>query len=194
MGRLLIGRIVSALLIVGSLLLAITRAVLDVIDYSTVTEDVTIAQTRLDQFFIWLLSLPWGVPWGFALISTVSLIWVSWPRQVTAASQADDDKINPYAGDIPTFAELLLTVNEFRCKEIASSNIFDTAVSLVDGDKTKLEVLVVFDKWIVSRNAGITCNNRLDGYQTSILKITDRYLICRILNVGSPGVIRIECF
>jgi len=58
MGRLLIGRIVSALLIVGSLLLAITRAVLDVIDYSTVTEDVTIAQTRLDQFFIWLLS--WG--------------------------------------------------------------------------------------------------------------------------------------
>lgn len=202
MGRRAIGRVASTIITAGGWLLAGARAVLDLIGYSTVPEDVTVAQTRLDQALTWFLGLPWWLPWGFALISTLWLIWVSWPREQTSTINTalpqqpapNDYKIDPWVADgTPTFVELHLTVDEFRCKEVSSSNVFDTAVSLLGDDKTKLEILVVFDRWIVSRDAAITCDNRLEDYRTSIQKITDRYLMCQVLNVGSPAVIRIDC-
>ena len=201
MERRVFGRVASAIITAGGWLLAGARAVLDLIGYSTVPEDVTVAQTRFDQALTWFLGLPWWLTWGFALISTLWLIRVSWPRQHTAVDAVvpqqpnpDDEKIDPWvANGTPTFVELHLVMDEFRCKEVSSSNVYDATTSLIGDDKTRLEILVVFDRWIVSRNAVITCDNRLEGYKTSIQKITDRYLICRVLKVGSPAVIRIDC-
>ena len=148
------------------------------------------------------MGLPWWLPWGFALVSTLWLIWVSWPRERTSAINAalpqqpdpNEYKFDPWvASGTQTFVELHFVMDEFRCKEVSSSNIYDTATTLIGGNKTQLEIVVVFDRWIFSRDAAITCDNRLDGYRTSIQKITDRHLICEILNVGSPAVIRIDC-
>lgn len=185
----------------GGWLVAGFRAVLDLIGYATVPEDTQVATGVLRNFFLWLMSIPWVVPWGFALLSTSLLIWVSWPRQRTATNvivpqQPDPNefKIDPWVADgTPTFVELHLVVDEFRCVEVSSSNVFDAATSLIGDDKTQLEIVVVFDRWILSRDAAITCDNRLDGYKTTIQKITGRHLICQVLNVGSPAVIRIDC-
>lgn len=72
-------RIGSIVLVAGGWLLAILRFALDLVGWSTVPDDVNVAMSRVDQFLTWLLSLPWEVPWGFALLSTLWLIWVSWP-------------------------------------------------------------------------------------------------------------------
>jgi hypothetical protein len=79
--KLIIGRIVSILIMAGGWVLVGIRTILDLIGYSTVPEDIEVAQTRLDQILGWVLSLPWWAPWGFALISTLWLMYVSWPRQ-----------------------------------------------------------------------------------------------------------------
>ena len=156
---------------------------------------------KLPKWVAWLFSTPWWVPALLATLLTACMIWVSLPRQRTATNaiapqqpDPNDYKINPWvANGTQTFVEFHLAVDEFRCKTISCSNIFDTAVSLISDDKTKLEILVVFDRWIASRDAAITCDNRLEDYSTSIQKITDRYLMCQVLNVGSPAVIRIDC-
>ncbi len=72
----------------GGWLLAGARTVLDLIGYSTAPEDVEVARTRLDKFLEWLLSLPWWAPWGFALVATIWLMWVSWPRRTQPAATA----------------------------------------------------------------------------------------------------------
>ena len=200
--KLALGRIVSTLVTIGGWALVGVRTVLDLIGYSTVPEDAEVAQTRVDQFLGWLLGLPWWTVWGFVLITTLWLMWVSWPRKNSIATAtekaaepiAENAQYNPwYEGGGPTFVELHLAIDEFRCKEITSENVFDTAVSMLGDDPTKLEILVVFNKLIASRNAAITCDNRLENYWTSVLKMTDRYLICQVRNVGSPAVIRIDC-
>ncbi|MFC3322320.1 hypothetical protein [Mesorhizobium cantuariense] len=60
------------------------RTALDLVGWSTAPDDVGVAMTRLDQILSWIIGLPWGVPWGFALISTMWLMWVSWPRAAPA--------------------------------------------------------------------------------------------------------------
>ena len=85
--RLVIGRIASALIVAGIWLLAGVRTVLDLIGYATVPEDSQVATGLLRDFLLWALSVPWWVPWGFALISTLTLIWVSWPRAGIQFSQ-----------------------------------------------------------------------------------------------------------
>lgn len=179
---------------------------LDFLGYTTAPEDFEAVQEQLPKAIDWLFSTPWWVPSLTMVLLTGLVIWVSWPRQPqnTLALPAearheppppdDEFRIDPWvARGTPTFVELHLTVDEFRCREVSSSNVFDTAVSFMGDDKTKLEILVVFDRLIVSRDAAITCDNRLDDYRTSIQKITDRYLMCQVLNVGSPAVIRIDC-
>ena len=169
---------------------------MDWIGRATLVEDAESARSLVTRGLEWLFQTPWWAPATLATLLTVSLIWRlrEAPPQIVPAISREDGKIDPWAAhDTPTFVELHLAVAEFRAKTIASSNVFDTTVSLLGGDKTKLEVVVIFDRWIVSRNAAITCDNRLDGYLTSVQKITDRYLICQVINVGSPAVIRIEC-
>lgn len=76
----------SALLLACGWLVAGMRAALDVIGWSTAPDDVAVTMSRIDQAFLWLLSIPWWIPWGFALISTMWMIWVSWPRPQQAAA------------------------------------------------------------------------------------------------------------
>ena len=80
MGGTVLKRIATYIVVAGGWLLAGIRTALDLVGWSTAPDDVTVAESRLDQFFVWLLSLPWWVPWGFALISTLRLIWVPWPE------------------------------------------------------------------------------------------------------------------
>ncbi len=163
--------------------------------YSTVVEDAAGVPSKLEQILGLLLAAPWWLPSLVAVFCVVALVyfmfWIARDSPVPSDSRGE---IDPWvASDTPTFVELHLTVDEFRCKEVSASNVFDTAVSLLGDDKTKLEIVIVFDRWIVSRDAAITCDNRLKDYRTSIQKMTDRYLICQVLNVGSPAVIRIDC-
>lgn len=60
---------------------------LDLIGYSTVPDDATVAATRLDQFLGWLMTVPWWVVFGFALVSTMWLMWVSWPRSALTTKE-----------------------------------------------------------------------------------------------------------
>lgn len=85
--KLIVGRILSAFLTAGGWLLVGVRLVLDLIGYSTIPEDVSVAKGRLDQFFELVLSAPWWSVWGFALVTTLWLIWVSWPRQSNDAAK-----------------------------------------------------------------------------------------------------------
>lgn len=95
--KLIIGRVVSILITGGGWALAGVRTVLDLIGYSTSPEDVGVAVTRLDQFLGWILSLPWWVPWGFAIISTAWLMWVSWPRGQATVEAVKQVELGPPA-------------------------------------------------------------------------------------------------
>jgi hypothetical protein len=86
--KLAFGRVVSAVLTAGGWLVAGARLVLDLIGYSAAPEeDVAVAQSRVDhQLLGYLLALPWWAPLGFALIATLWLMHVSWPRQPPPAA------------------------------------------------------------------------------------------------------------
>lgn len=80
MGMRAIGRIFSIVITAGGWLLAGARLMLDLIGYSTVPEDFEVAKTRLQKVLDLLLAVPWEAFFVFALISTLWLMWVSWPR------------------------------------------------------------------------------------------------------------------
>lgn len=78
---------------------------LDLIGYATVPDDVEVAKTRLDQALGFFLSIPWWALLGFALISTLWLMWVSWPNTSINSTKPD----SPVAPDlkIPPKAEIV---------------------------------------------------------------------------------------
>ncbi len=78
--RLAVGRILSILVMAGGWVLVGIRTVLDLIGYSTVPEDIEVARSRMERAFDNLQSVPWWAVFGFALISTIWLMRVSWPR------------------------------------------------------------------------------------------------------------------
>ena len=80
---LIVGRILSALFVAGGWLLFGARLVLDLVGYSTAPDDIEVARTRMEQAFDLLLSAPWWAVFGFALVSTIVLIVVSWPQNKT---------------------------------------------------------------------------------------------------------------
>src|SRR5688572_14221140 len=91
--RLAFGRIASIAIFAGGWLFAGVRLVLDLIGYATAPEDARVASGLLHAFFLWVLSLPWWIPWGFALASTFWLTWVSWPRDRHVSSEPRPDLI-----------------------------------------------------------------------------------------------------
>ncbi|MCK0149595.1 hypothetical protein MWU54_06150 [Marivita sp. S6314] len=74
-------RLLSFFLALGGWAIAAVRSTLDLIGWSTAPDDIGVAVSALDIFFRWLLTVPWYVPWTFALLSTSWLMWISWPRQ-----------------------------------------------------------------------------------------------------------------
>lgn len=80
------GRIISIIIVAGGWLLTGARLVLDLIGYSTAPEDIEVAKTRLVWALELLVVVPWQAFFAFALISTLWLMWVSWPRYQSAYS------------------------------------------------------------------------------------------------------------
>ena len=68
---------------------------LDLIGYSTVPEDVAVAKTRLEQLLGLFLIIPWWALLGFALVSTMWLMWVSWPRSYPLLNPSDAQPAQP---------------------------------------------------------------------------------------------------
>ena len=58
---------------------------LDVIGYSTAPEDIEVARSRLENALDFLLTAPSWAVFGCALVATMWLMWVSWPRQTIFA-------------------------------------------------------------------------------------------------------------
>jgi hypothetical protein len=92
MVRIFIQRAATYLFMVAGWVLAGIRTTLDLVGWSTAPDDVPVAMSRADQFFLWMLSIPWWVPWGFALISTMWLMWASWHRTVLIAPAQPDSQ------------------------------------------------------------------------------------------------------
>jgi len=93
--KLIAGKIVSGLITLSGWLLLGARLMLDLIGYSTAPEDVAVAKTRLDQALGWFLTIPWWALLGFALISTLWLMWVSWPRLASNSRTTQTFAPNP---------------------------------------------------------------------------------------------------
>lgn len=96
---LFVSRVLSFALLALGWVLAGVRWVLDLIGYSTAPNDAAVARGLLEQFLVWLMSLPWWLPWGFAFASTMWLIWVSWPRQRAVAAGSPEESVNKKAAD-----------------------------------------------------------------------------------------------
>ena len=175
--------------------------IVDWIGRATILEDAIHAKGLLERSVEWLISTPWWVPGLLATaitilsfrILTVGPFVASVPTP-TNGSAEDRLLIDPWAPcDTPTFVELRLNIAEYRSQIINSSNIFEAVTSVRDDEMKTIEILMVFEKWSLCRNAIITCDNRDTGYRTSVIKINERYAICNLHNVISPSIIRIEC-
>lgn len=93
-----IGRILSFVIVaVGWLVLGI-RIVLELIGYATIPEDAAVANERYRPILLKLLEIPW--PWllGFAMISTILLMVLSWPG-TTIKFPSRKDRYGKFATD-----------------------------------------------------------------------------------------------
>lgn len=82
-------RMLSILAMAGGWFVAAVRTMLDLIGWSTAPDDIPVFGQRIDQIMDAVFSAPWWVPWGFALVSTLWLMWVSWPRvQMSGSPEA----------------------------------------------------------------------------------------------------------
>jgi hypothetical protein len=86
--KLFIGRIASVMVLAASFLISGIRTVLDIVGYATLPQDVQAASQLVHRLLLWLLDVPWWVPWGFAFIASITLMVVSWPRSVAETSAA----------------------------------------------------------------------------------------------------------
>lgn len=78
---------------------------LDLIGYATVPEDAQVAGEVLRGVLLYLMSLPWWLPWGFALISTLFLMRVSWPRSHTGMDPLATHQPNVFQSNHVSIAE-----------------------------------------------------------------------------------------
>lgn len=110
--RLTVGRVLSAIVVSVGWLIVGVRAVLDLIGYATVPEDIQVATGVLRVVFLWLLSVPWWIPWGFAFIATMALIWVSWPRTLIQAAPQESKPETLMAPEIVQEPERAVSFDE----------------------------------------------------------------------------------
>ena len=71
---------------------------LDLIGWSTAPDDLPVFGERLDRLFDLVVSAPWWIPWGFAFVSTLVLMRLSWPKSYPVLLQ--DSKPQLLASDI----------------------------------------------------------------------------------------------
>lgn len=78
-------RVGSFLAVIVGWLLAGARFVADLIGYSTLPDDAKVASKLVDRSLDFLLATPAWVVWVCALLPTLLLINVSWPREATSS-------------------------------------------------------------------------------------------------------------
>lgn len=126
--KLFAGRLFSILLVAGAWIVIGVRAVLDLIGYATLPEDSKVAQGVAEHLLLWVLSLPIWLPWGFALIATLMLMWVSWPRQLATGTDALSPRTTPepsppLAAEVPR-SRRDATDRKFVAPEMTPNRIF----------------------------------------------------------------------
>jgi|GEM_PF-5865821 len=107
----LIGRIISWAATACFWVLVGVRTMLDLIGYSTIPDDAKIALGRLDDFFLWLLSVPWWGVFGFALVASMWLMWVSWQPSTRPSPSRNDRKDRAPISSGTTELKLVENVN-----------------------------------------------------------------------------------
>lgn len=80
--KILLGRLFSILATVALVGLAAVRTVLDLIGYSTVSNDVGDAQNLLDTTIRWIIVQPIWPIWLVAILAVAVLTFVVWPRTI----------------------------------------------------------------------------------------------------------------
>jgi hypothetical protein len=111
------------------------RWTLDLIGWATAPDDVETAMTRLDQFFVWLLSVPGWLILVCILISSMWLMRVSWPRQsISSFTEAPIILENP-KGKITAAAKDEDIVIEQQARDdlemFVTNNLLETCYSLI---------------------------------------------------------------
>lgn len=108
----ILAKIISIVLTAASWLYFGVRGMLDLIGYSTIPDDVKVAGQRLDQFVLWLMTIPTWIVFGIAVLLTGWLIWYSWGTpQITAPA------LNPLPGPEPDDAPLIAVTGRFFARE-----------------------------------------------------------------------------
>ena len=118
----LLSRIGSTLVLVVLSAIAGVRLVLDVIGWSTAPDDVGTALTRLDQLLLWILELPWPVPWLSALAAGGWLIYVSWPSQQALPSPDGHEKLPPPREDTSKKREIAKSLDDLYAEGVKHRN------------------------------------------------------------------------
>lgn len=168
-------RIISFAFALGGWSLAAIRTALDVIGWSTAPDDFDGAMTKADQIFMWLLALPWFVPWGFALISTMWLMWVSWPRQQKFGERED--------------REVDLNIEQKNLEVIANQK-FVRAPIKIDGKRfinCEFEhVFIIWDGGPYSFENSKIEPARVDGFQTNNPALRDTIHLFGLVGLLHP--------
>jgi hypothetical protein len=132
--KIAIGRFASFLITAGSWVVLAFKLVLDIIGYSTVPEDAAVAQTRMEQFLGWLLTVPWWAVIGVVVVFTISLMWLSWPRNV-----------GPCESSQPFIKKEKIEVDNVIYKEISASvPLIEGTVAYKDLDKRYPKAMFYF--------------------------------------------------
>jgi len=197
--------ILAAFIAVGGWLWTGATILMNWIGRSTLYEDTETALSLGERGLNWLFSTPWWGPGLSAAAATIFLFCVFWPRKPdnvlmlpaeprasTPAQSNHDFKIDPWAGDIETFIEIEIDLENWRATWEGSNNIYDCAVDLRDKKTGQIDVLVVFDKWVASHKISITCDKKQKNYRTAVVKRTDRYVTFKIVNCMLPCKIRVD--
>lgn len=75
-------------------LLVGARFFADMIGYATLPDDAKVAEGVLSRSIDLLLVAPWWAVWGFALIATMWLMYVSWPKYAVIGAGDKPKKLN----------------------------------------------------------------------------------------------------
>lgn len=121
--KLAVGRIASIVITISGWMLFAIRTMIDLIGYSTLPDDVIVANHRLNSFLIWLSAIPWWALLAFALVSTIILFFVVWPRTVF---------VNNIAGGFSDYA---------KGQEIVPDGVM-VMINGLDSDEYTLSLLV----------------------------------------------------
>lgn len=96
------GRIGSIAFIAGGWILFGVRIVLELIGYATIPEDTEVARTRIEALLTWLSGVPSWLVFGFVLIPTIVLIYVSWPKNNRTEIAPRRSHVAPSEGPVVT--------------------------------------------------------------------------------------------